>query len=164
MVGNWPHSILTLPRTAVTKVLILPLAKVSQIARALHLYIFKSWWTFSSLICVGNVLSNLVNFSTNVSNIPSVWRRGGWAIKCWWRTRVRRRRGNRDDGWWRGGWLGWQEGRYMRFHHWRPVRKTPILIRSHLSFFERCEKNNVGFPTTILIKASLENNVEMLRV
>ena len=32
MVGNWPHSILTLPRTAVTKVLILPLAKVSQIA------------------------------------------------------------------------------------------------------------------------------------
>ena len=52
----------------------------------------------------------------------------------------------------------------MRFHHWRPVRKTPILIRSHLSFFERCEKNNVGFPTTILIKASLENDVEMLRV
>ena len=98
MVGNWPHSILTLPRTAVTKVLILPLAKVSQIARALHLYIFKIWWTFSSLICVGNVLSNLVNFSTNVSNFPSVWRRGGWAIKCWWRTRVRRRRGNRDDG------------------------------------------------------------------
>ena len=62
------------------------------------------------------------------------------------------------------GLLGWQEGRYMRFHHWRPVRKTPILIRSHLSFFERCEKNNVGFPTTILIKASLENDVEMLRV
>ena len=70
MVGNWPHSILTLPRTAVTKVLILPLAKVSQIAWVLHLYIFKSWWTFSSLIYVSAMFYPIWSISQQMWAIP----------------------------------------------------------------------------------------------
>ena len=62
------------------------------------------------------------------------------------------------NGWWTRGWRWWQEVRYMRLHHCPPVRKTPNLIRLHLSFFEGGEKNKPDFPTTLLIKASAETS------
>ena len=170
MVGNWPHSILTLPRTAVTKVLILPLMQkfLKLHERCTCIYsnpdglfppsymsaMFYPIWSISQQMWAISPLSGAEE--GELSNVGSA---EGLASEEEEATEMMVVK-------WlmKGGWLGWQEGRYMRFHHWRPVRKTPILIRSHLSFFERCEKNNVGFPTTILIKASLENNVEMLRV
>ena len=163
MVGNWPHSILTLPRTAVTKVLILPLAKVSQIALVyIQILMDFSLPHICRFIQFGQFLNKCEQFPLCLAP-----RRVSYQISVKLKdSRQKKKRQQRWwlwNGWWRGG-FGWQEGRYMRFHHWRPVRKTPILISSHLSFFERCEKNNVGFPTTILIKASLENDVEMLRV
>ena len=164
MVGNWPHSILTLPRTAVTKVLILPLAKVSQIALVYIQILMDFFLPHTCRQCFiqfGQFLNNCEQFPLCLAPRRVSYQ---MLVKDSRQKKKRQQRWWLWNGWWRGGWLGWQEGRYMRFHHWRPVRKTPILIRSHLSFFERCEKNNVGFPTTILIKASLENNVEMLRV
>ena len=102
------------------------------------------------------VLANLANFSTNSGNLSDGCLSCGGASAEDELSNVGgeglvRRRGDRDDlwnGWWTRG-RRWQEGRHTSLHHCRPVRKTPNLIKLHLSFFEGGEKNNFDFPTTI---------------
>ena len=101
------------------------------------------------------VLANLANFSTNSGNLSDGCLSRGRAsedeLSNVGGEGLVRRRGDRDDlwnGWWTRG-RRWQEGRHTSLHHCRPVRKTPNLIKLHLSFFEGGEKNNFDFPTTI---------------